>query len=104
MDGEETVVVSKAELEELRKLKADLPAIIDKIRNETDKERLARLHEKQRENPEKRREQAKKHYQQNKDDILVKRREAYQRKKAAKEALGSPGACSGAPEKTPDLA
>jgi hypothetical protein len=104
MDGEDTVVVSRAELEELRKLKAELPIIIDKIRNETDKERLARLHEKQRENPEKRREQAKKHYEQNKDEILAKKKEAYQRKKAANAALESPWVCSVATGKSPDLA
>ncbi len=98
---EEMVLVPKAELERLRKLEADMPAIIDGIRNETTKERLAALHKKQKENPEKHREQSKKRYELKKEEILAKRKETYQRKKAAKAAEAAL-ACSGAVENPPD--
>ncbi len=95
------VLVSKAELERLRKLEADMPAVIDAVRNETTKERLAALHKKQKENPEKHREQSKKRYELKKEEILAKRKEAYQRKKAAKAAEVA-NVCSGAVENSPD--
>ncbi len=68
-DGKEMILVPKEEYEELRKLKADLPAMLEKA--------------KRREDPEKHRERSKKQYAANKDTILAKRREAYQKKKAA---------------------
>jgi hypothetical protein len=88
MDAEVTdlVTVSRAELEELRKLKADLPAIIAQSKLDRDKENLARLTQMHKDNPERHRENAKKRYQFKKEEILAKKKEAYQRKKAAKEA------------------
>lgn len=97
MDGEETVIVSKAELEELRKLKADLPAIINKAKEDERKDALTRLHQRDRENPEMARERAIKRYNRNKDEINAKRREAYRLKKEAEAARGSFPAGNGTP-------
>jgi hypothetical protein len=94
-DTEELVTVTRAELEELRKLKEDLPAIIAQAKLDRDKENLARLSQMHKENPEKHREQSKKRYHQKKEEILAKKREAYQRKKAAKAAEGIPDVSSG---------
>lgn len=97
MADSETVTILKAELERLQKLEADLPGLLEKVRNETTKERLEHLHTKQRENPEKHREQSKKRYELKKAEILAKRREAYQRKKAAKTGEVSSGASEESP-------
>ncbi len=88
-DENEMVLVSKAELEELRKLKEDLPAIIEKAKAEEAKDALHRLHQRDKENPEGHRERSKKHYELKKDEILAKRREAYKAKKAAKLEVSS---------------
>ncbi len=96
--SDETVIISKQEYERLQKLEADLPAMLDKIRNETTKERLEALTQRHKENPEKHREQSKKRYELKKEEILAKRREAYRLKKEAKQ---TPGVCSDAPEKSP---
>lgn len=105
MDGEETVVISKAELEELRKLKADLPAIIDKAKEEERNNALVRLHQRDKENPEAARQRAKRLYDLKKDEIKAKRRAAYQRKKAANATSesGSSEHASSLEEKTPDI-
>ena len=78
------VLVSEAELAELRKLKEDLPAIIERAKEEDRKNALHRLHQRDKENPETARQRAKKAYERNKKEILAKRRELYQRKKAEK--------------------
>ncbi len=81
---EEMVLVSKAELERLRKLETDMPVMLEKAKEEEQKEALVRLHQRDKENPEGARKRALKRYNRNKDEINAKRREAY---KAKKEAL-----------------
>ena len=83
MAESELVRIPRAELEELRKLKEELPAIIEKAKIDRDKENLARLTQMHKDNPEKHREQSKKRYHQKKEEINAKRREAYKAKKAA---------------------
>ena len=100
MADSELVTIPRVELERLQKLEAELPSLLESVRNESTKDRLAELHKKQKENPERHREQSKKRYELKKDEILAKRREAYQRKKASKSK--TPDVCSVAPEKTPD--
>lgn len=95
MDGE-TVIISKAELaelEELRKLKADLPRLLEKAKEERDTERLKDLAKRNKENPEKHREQSKKLYHLKKEEINAKRREAYRLKKETLK-VNSPGRSS----------
>ena len=90
--ADELVLVSKQELEELkelRKLKATLPDLLETARREGGLDRLKRLHEKQRANPEEHREKSKKRYQEKRDQILAKRREA---RKATKETTHMPKA------------
>jgi hypothetical protein len=58
-------------------LKAEMPAVIDKVKQERDKERLKELSQRHKENPEAHRQVAKKHYAKNREEILAKRREAY---------------------------
>jgi hypothetical protein len=84
MADKETITIPKEEYEELLKLKADLPAILEKAKEEEQKEALVRLHQRDKENPEGARKRALKRYNRNKDQINAKRREAY---KAKKEAL-----------------
>jgi hypothetical protein len=98
MASSDLVLISKAELDELRKLKEDLPAIIEKTRNERDTERMKALTQRHRENPEQHREQSKKRYDLKKDEINAKRREAYKLKKAA---AGSPGPSSDRSDDSP---
>ncbi len=71
--SEETINVSKAEWEELRKLKEELPTIINQIRSESTKDRFKQLQAT--DTPEKVRERAKKYYQLHKDEIKAKRLE-----------------------------
>ncbi len=89
MADTELVTVTRAELEELRKLKADLPAIIAQAKEEENKDALKKLHQRDKENPEKHRARALKSYERNKDAINAKRREAYKRKVADKKAKES---------------
>ncbi len=89
MADTELVTVTRAELEELRKLKADLPAIIAQAKEEENKDALKKLHQRDKENPEGARKRAMKRYNQNKEEINAKRREAY---RAKKEALKETGA------------
>ena len=83
-DSPKMVLVSEVELEELRKLKEQLPAIVEKAKVEERKDALVRLHQRDKENPEAARERAIKRYTRNKEEINTKRREAYKLKKAAK--------------------
>ncbi len=69
----ELVTIEKAELERLRKLEADLPAMLEKVRNETTKERFKALQEK--DTPEKVRQRANKYYALHKEQIAAKRKE-----------------------------
>ncbi len=84
MADKEMITIPKEEYEELLKLKADLPAMLEKAKEEEQKEALVRLHQRDKENPEGARKRALKRYNRNKDEINAKRREAY---KAKKEAL-----------------
>ncbi len=84
MSDTELVTATRSELEELRKLKADLPAIIAQAKLDRDKENLARLTQMHKDNPEKHRENAKKRYHYKKEEINAKRREAYRLKKESK--------------------
>lgn len=79
--SEEVVTISKAELKELRKLKEDLPILLEKAKEEERKDALHRLHQRDKENPEIARKRAMKRYTLNKEEINAKRREAYKLKK-----------------------
>ncbi len=94
MSEKETVTIPRNEYDELLKLKEELPAIIEKAKLDRDKENLAKLTQRHKDNPEKYRELAKRRYELKKDEILAKRREAYQRKKEAKNKT---------PEESPDV-
>ncbi len=94
------ILVSAEELAELRKLKEDLPGIIEKAKEEERKDALARLHQRDKENPEAAKARYKKHYNINKEAVNAKRREAYHRKKQAT----TPGVRPTPVEKTPDHA
>ena len=78
---QETVVIAKEELERLRKLEADLPALLEKAKADEAKDALNRLHQRDKENPELARQRANNRYKLKKEEINAKRREAYQRKK-----------------------
>ena len=80
-DSVEMVLVSKAELERLRKLEEELPAILEKVNQERDKERLKELTQHHKDNPEEHRQKVKEYYSKNKETILAKRRDAYNKKK-----------------------
>lgn len=73
------VLVSEEELERLRRLEADLPAIVEKVRNETTKERFKDLQSK--DTPEKVRDRANKYYMLHKEEINAKRREKRKQQK-----------------------
>jgi hypothetical protein len=79
--SEETINVPKAEWEELRKLKEELPSLLEKAKEEERKDALHRLHQRDKENPEIARKRAMKRYTLNKEEINAKRREAYKLKK-----------------------
>lgn len=83
---------------ELRTLEAELPAMLEKARQEGGVDRLKILHQKQRENPEKHREMCRRQYQQNKEKINAKRREAYRLKKGGMKISQAPGVSSDRPE------
>jgi hypothetical protein len=83
MADKETITIPKDEYEELLKLKADLPAMLEKAKEDEQKEALVRLHQRDKENPEGARKRALKRYNRNKDEINAKRREAYKAKKEA---------------------
>jgi hypothetical protein len=90
MAGREMITIPKEEYEELLKLKTDLPAMLEKAKEDEQKEALVRLHQRDKENPEGARKRALKRYNRNKDEINAKRREAY---KAKKEALKASTSC-----------
>ncbi len=77
------VMISRAELERLQKLEAELPDIIQKAKEEEAKEALRRLHQRDKENPEAHRQRSKKLYERKKEEILAKRREAYRKRAKA---------------------
>jgi GTPase involved in cell partitioning and DNA repair len=83
--GEEMVLISKAELEELRTLKEELPTIIENEIKCKDKERLKALAARAKENPQLRYEINSRWYNKNKDEINAKRREAYKKRKEAQQ-------------------
>jgi hypothetical protein len=95
------VLVSEEELAELRKLKENLPEIIEKAKEEGGMDRLKMLNQRNKENPEMHRERAKKRYELKKEEIKAKRREAYQKKKTAKAESQEASVRS---EKSPDQA
>jgi hypothetical protein len=79
----ELVLVPKAELDELRQLKADLPALLAKARAEGGMDRLKTLHDQQRADPAAYAEKARQRYHANKAEVLARRRELYRAKKVA---------------------
>ena len=89
----ELVTIAKDELERLRKLEADLPALLEKARYEGGMDRLKALHQKQKENPKQHSENMLKRYHLKKEEINARRREAYRLKKEAK--LAGAGAVEG---------
>lgn len=74
-DSAEMVLVSKAELEELRKIKEQLPTVIEQAKSEERKDALVRLHQRDKENPEISRERSKKYYQLHKEEVKARRLE-----------------------------
>jgi electron transfer flavoprotein alpha/beta subunit len=98
--SDETITIHKKEYERLQKLEAELPAMLEAAKKERDKERLAKLRQKEKENPEPHRKKVLERYHKNKDEILAKRREAYRRKKEANQ--NSSGSSFSDPEKSPD--
>ncbi len=94
------ILVSEEELLALRKLKEDLPGIIEKAKEEERKDALLRLHQRDKENPDAAKARYKKHYNLNKEAVNAKRCEAYHRKKQAI----TPGVRPTPVEKTPDQA
>lgn len=94
-------MVAEEEIERLRKLEADLPAMLEKARHEGGMDRLKILNQRHKDNPEEHRRKSKERYALKKDQILAKRREAYKLKKAAKLAQ-TPGDSSARTETSPD--
>jgi hypothetical protein len=84
--SEELITIPKAEWERLQKIEADLPALLEKTKQERDKERLQELSQRNKENPEEQRKKALKRYYRSKDEINAKRREAYKKKKLEEQA------------------
>jgi hypothetical protein len=85
-EGKEMVLVAKEELERLQKIANEMPAVIDKVKQERDKERLKELSQRHKENPEEHRQKALKRYYKNKEEINAKRREAYKLKKESEKS------------------
>jgi hypothetical protein len=81
MAEQEIVMITKEELEELRKLKEDLPNIIQHAIKTTQAERLSNLHQRAKNDPASEREKALQRYHKNKEEINSKRRKAYKEKK-----------------------
>jgi membrane protein involved in colicin uptake len=84
-EGKEMVLVEKAELDRLRAIVNEMPAVIERVKQERDKERLKELSQRHKENPEQHRQNALNRYYKNKEEINAKRREAYKKKKAAEQ-------------------
>jgi hypothetical protein len=76
----EMVMVERAELERLRKIEADQPALIESIRKETAKERFKEMQSS--DTPEKVRQRANKYYQLHKEEIAARRKEKKQKQEA----------------------
>lgn len=100
MDSD-TITVSRAEWERLRRLEAELPAMLEKAQEEGGMNRLKILNQQRKENPEEHRRKSKERYELKKDQILAKRREAYRLKKEAAKTSQTPGVSSDRPEKSP---
>ncbi len=79
----DTITVSRMEWERLKQLEADLPALLDAARKQERSDALARLHQRDKENPEAHRLRSKRRYELKGDAIKAQRREAYRRKKEA---------------------
>lgn len=86
----------------LRQLEKDMPALLEKAKEDERKEALERLHKRDKDQPELARKRAMKRYNLNKEEIKQRRREAYQRKKEAKLVANSPAVSSPGEEKSPD--
>ena len=82
-----TVTVSADRLKALEELEATLPSLLAKAKEEAvaeaKKERLQKLNDENKKNPEAHIKRVMKHYEANKEEINAKRRAAYQAKKAA---------------------
>jgi hypothetical protein len=72
-EAEEMILVSKAELDRLRKLESELPSLVEEVRKETTQDRFKQLAAM--DTPEKIRERAKKYYHLHKEEIKARRRE-----------------------------
>ncbi len=90
----EMILVPKAEYEELKQLKENLPRMLEAAKEEGGMDRLKKLHQKEKEDPEKYREIAKNRYAANKEKIKARRREAYRAKKEAEGKTVRPGVSS----------
>jgi hypothetical protein len=73
----EMVLVDKEELERLRKIEAEQPALLEAIRKETAKERFKEMQNN--DTPEKVRQRANKYYQLHKEQIAARRKEKKQK-------------------------
>lgn len=83
------VLVPLERLRALEALEAELPTIIEKAKQDRDKERLAALDEKRKLNPEPHRQSVLEHYHKHKEEINAKRRERYRLKKQTEAAAGA---------------
>jgi hypothetical protein len=78
---EEMVLISKARLDGLLKLEAELPTMIEGGIKSRDKERLHALHEKLKADPELKKKKNEEWYAKHKEDYNARRREAYKKRK-----------------------
>ena len=85
------VIVSAERLAELERLERELPTIIAKAKEEANKERFDKLHQRDKENPGAACQRALKYYEQHKEEINAKRREKYKMKKAESKTAETPG-------------
>lgn len=87
MTDTELVTISAARLQELEALEIALPVLLAKTQEaakaEAHKERLNKLNEKNKSNPEANTKRVMKYYETHKEEINARRREAYKVKKAA---------------------
>lgn len=97
-DADSMVLVSRAELEELRRIREELPVLVAKAKevsiDEYKQQRFAILHEKRKADPKAHSQKVLQKYYTNKEEINQRRRDRYREKKAleaaAKEGAESP--------------
>ena len=85
------VTISAERLKHLEELEAKIPAMINIVNkyNKTKDDKLRKLHERQKANPEEHNKKKLDKYHANKEEINAKRREAYKAKKEAEKAAAA---------------